>query len=150
MNSRSSVWQRPDPPDPARAGRLNVLVIDDSESARKTMASRLSAAGYCVYELASAIGATRTILRNRIGAVIVDVSMPGLSGDKLVGVLRRNASLSALVIIVTSTDVRCLEQIAGDSNVDAVLPKNRVSEELVRLLQYHLAARRLWAPNAAE
>lgn len=73
--------------------------------------------------------------RNNIAAAIVDLSMPGLSGDKLVGVLRSNARLSRLVVIVVSGQSHEeLERIADECEVDAVLGKRQVAARLVPLL----------------
>lgn len=113
----------------------SVLIIDDSPAARAAIAATLRIAGYCVFELASAIGATRMILRNNIAAVIVDLGMPGLSGDKLVGLLRSNPRLSQLVVIVVSgQDSAELQRIANECPVDAVLPKRDVNSRLIYLL----------------
>lgn len=114
----------------------NVLIIDDSPAARASIAAMLRIAGYGVFELSSAIGATRMILRNNIAAVIVDLGMPGLSGDKLVGLLRANPRLSQLVVIVASGQSgEELERIKNECPVDAVLSKREVSGRLVHLLE---------------
>jgi len=132
----------------ARGPRVNVLVIDDSESARAGISAVLVNAGFPVFELPSAIGASRTILRNNIGAVVVDVSMPGLSGDKLVTVLRKNGALSTLAIIVVSSDAAQLALIANDPGIDAVIPKSAIATELVAAIERHVGApRRESAPG---
>ena len=114
----------------------SVLIIDDSPAARAAIAATLRLTGYNVFELSSAIGATRTILRNNIAAVIVDLGMPGLSGDKLVGLLRSNARLSQLVIIVVSGQSNEeLERIGKECSVDAVLPKRDIGSRLLYILE---------------
>jgi DNA-binding response OmpR family regulator len=119
----------------------NVLIIDDSAAARASIASTLRLAGYCVFELSSAIGATRTILRNNISAVIVDLGMPGLSGDKLVGLLRSNRRLSNLVVIVVSGQSGAeLERIGSECRVDAILEKRDIGGRLVHVLEQLLRA----------
>ena len=119
----------------------NVLIIDDSAAARASIASTLRLAGYGVFELSSAIGATRTILRSNISAVIVDLGMPGLSGDKLVGLLRSNRRLSNLVVIVVSGQSgEELERISGECRVDAILEKRDISSRLVHILEQLLRA----------
>lgn len=117
-------------------GPLRVLVIDDSAVARMKMVELLSEAGYRVFELASAIGATRTIMRNEVVAVIADVSMPGLSGDKLVGVLRKNPRLGNLVVILVSgREDHELRQIMSEQQVDSVLSKRDIEHRLVPTLE---------------
>jgi CheY-like chemotaxis protein len=114
---------------------VRVLVIDDSETARAAIRGTLRGAGYEVLELPSAIGATRTILRNHIDAVIIDLTMPGLSGDMLMRMLRNNARLQGLVIVVVSgVAAASLESIRAEGGADAVLAKTDVQTELARVL----------------
>jgi CheY-like chemotaxis protein len=120
-----------------------ILVIDDSPSARAVICSMLSEWGYEVFELSSSIGATRIIVRNEIDAAIVDVSMPGLSGDKLVGVLRENPKLEGLVILVISgRDPEQLEAIGRTLPVDGVLAKRELHERLLPTLSRLMFRRR--------
>jgi CheY-like chemotaxis protein len=117
-------------PSPAR-----VLVIDDSEVSRAALAETLERAGCQVFQLPSAIGATRMILRHNLRAVIVDVNMPGLSGDRLVAVLRTNPRLRDLAIIVVSgvSGVE-LDNICRDTGADGALDKGRITTELWPML----------------
>lgn len=112
-----------------------VLVIDDSEVSRVALTETLERAGCQVFQLPSAIGATRLILRHSLRAAIVDVNMPGLSGDRLVAVLRSNPRLRDLAIIVVSgrSDVE-LETICRETGADGALDKGRVSSDLWPLL----------------
>jgi len=119
--------------------RPRVLVVDDSDTARRTMGDLLQAAGYHVFDLPSAIGATRTILRNQIAAVVLDLSMPGLSGDKLVELLRKNSRLAKLVIVVVSGDSGQLRRLAATLPVNAVLGKSKIASRLVITLAHALA-----------
>ncbi len=115
---------------------MRVLVIDDSPVARAALRQHLLDGGMEVFELPSAIGATREITRNRIDAAVVDVSMPGLSGDKLVSVLRSNARLKDLVIVLVSAKPTAeLEEIERTCACDAVLSKDDVKEKLVAVLR---------------
>lgn len=132
------------PPQRARDGEATrALVIDDSELARSFIARLLADAGFEVLTQASAIGATRTIVHNRVRLVVVDVSMPGLNGDKLVGVLRSNPRLAGLTIIVVSGQPsQELERIAAETPADAVLSKTGLEEQLLPLLARLMRTRR--------
>lgn len=124
------------------ASSLRVLVIDDSEITRAQLRDQLEHVGMTVFEQPSGIGATRQILQNQVDAAVVDVSMPGLSGDKLVGVLRKNPRLKDLIIVVISarsTEELNVLSIGVDAN--AFMSKERVHHELVPLLN-KLARRR--------
>jgi len=115
--------------------KSNVLVIDDSEIARSHISGILSDANYVVFEQPSAIGATRAIREHSVSAVVVDVSMPGLSGDKLVGVLRKNQRLDGLVVIVVTGKTQ--DELSGMcelATADAVLFKDQLETSLVKTL----------------
>lgn len=124
---------------------MRVLVIDDSAVARATLRRTLVEAGFEVFELPSGIGATRTLLQKAIDAAVIDVTMPGLSGDKLVTVLRQNPRLSHLVIVLISAKSRDeLQEVAQSCGVDDILTKDEVGDQLVACL------RRLLLPGSAE
>lgn len=115
---------------------MRVLVIDDSDVARAQLRHILSSAGMEVFEQASAIGATRTIVQHDIDVALVDVSMPGLSGDKLVSVLRSNPRLYRLrVVLVSAKSAEELRELGLKSGADAVLSKSQVASQLVDLLR---------------
>jgi CheY-like chemotaxis protein len=135
---------------PTRSGRLpssatntpgpRVLVIDDAEVSRLGMAEVLAMAGCQVLQLASAIGATRMILQNKVQAAIIDVAMPGLSGDKLITLLRNNPRLRDLAIIVVSArSQEELEAIRVATGADAALDKAVIATELWPTLERLLA-----------
>ena len=108
-----------------------VLVIDDDDVARELLSSTLRGVGHEVYVLPSAIGATREIFHNAIDAVVVDVLLPDISGDKLTRVLRRNARGHHLaIILVSSRSVSELAALAKAAGADAVVAKSEIRHEL--------------------
>jgi CheY-like chemotaxis protein len=116
-----------------------ILVIDDSETARLTMKRMLEAGGYRVLTLPSAIGASRLIQRETVNAVVVDVTMPGLPGDKLVEMLRKNARTRELVILVVSgCEPDELEAIRARCGADEAVLKREIGAALVPSLARNL------------
>jgi len=112
-----------------------ILVIDDSPTARAKICATLRGAGYEVVELGSAIGATRTVLREQVRAVVADVSMPGLTGDKLVAVLRRTPRLNGLpIVLVSGESDEELARIRREEEVDEVIPKHALEQMLLPVL----------------
>jgi PleD family two-component response regulator len=110
-------------------GAQAVLVIDDSEIARVSMARVLQEAGYRVFALPSPIGATRAIMKNKVGVVVADVLMPGMRGDRLAALFRSNPRFRSLGVILVSgaADVE-LHELALEVRADATLQKSRLSE----------------------
>jgi DNA-binding response OmpR family regulator len=111
-----------------------VLVIADSEEMREQLAAILSQEGFVVFEQPSAIGATRSIRQNGIRAVVVDVTVPGFRGEKLVSVMRENPRLDGLVIVVVTDETAEQGSVKGLEAVDAVLDRSGIEFRLVPLL----------------
>jgi CheY-like chemotaxis protein len=110
---------------------MRVLVIDDDDIARELLASTLEASGHEVFALATAIGATREIFQNAIDAVVLDVMMPNINGDKLARLLRQNSRGKALaIVLVSSRPMEELRALAVSAQADAVLPKSAIRAEL--------------------
>ncbi len=101
-----------------------VLVIDDNEVARELMTSLLTEAGHRVHSLSTPIGATRTIVREKVSVVVIDVEMPALRGDKLVSLFRNNPRFSKLgLVLVSGAPEEELVEIGRAVGADAVVPK---------------------------
>jgi CheY-like chemotaxis protein len=126
---------------PAGSAKVpRVLVIDDTEISRLAMVEILAKAGCQVLQLASAIGATRMILQHKVQAAVIDVAMPGLSGDKLITLLRDNPRLQGLAIIVVSArSQEELDAIRAATGADAALDKAHLATELWPMLERILA-----------
>ncbi len=119
----------------ATGERLRAMIVDDSEIVRLTLRRKLESVGYDVVELASAIGASREILRQKVHAVLLDVSMPGLSGDRFVSVLRSTPRLEGLAVILVSGETEArLAELRTSSRADGVVSKSRIDTDLLPLL----------------
>jgi CheY-like chemotaxis protein len=115
--------------------KLRVLVIDDDDIAREMLCETLRNSGHEVHELSSAIGATRAIAQNKIEAVVLDVIMPSINGDKLARLLREAARGDRLaIVLVSGRPMDELVGLAAAARADAVLPKSEVRKNLGRTL----------------
>lgn len=119
-----------------------VLLIDDDDIAREYLASLMRDAGHEVFELPSPIGATRTILSEGIEAVVLDVFMPDMDGDKSAKMLRENSRLSALaIVLVSSSEPEKLREIAERVKADAIVCKADARTNLVSTVRAAIRAR---------
>lgn len=110
---------------------MRILIIDDDDVARELLSSTLKHAGHEVFELATAIGATRAIFAHDIDAVVVDVMLPDISGDKLARVLRQNPRGAGLaIVLVSSRPIEELRSLAAIAQADGVLPKAEIRRRL--------------------
>jgi CheY-like chemotaxis protein len=110
-----------------RGGNHTVLIIDDSEIARAEMTRVLADAGLRVIGLSSPIGATRAILQHRVDAVVIDLMMPSMRGDRLAALFRGNPRFASLgVILVSGEDEQELTRLLSEADADAVVPKSEL------------------------
>lgn len=113
-----------------RQGR--VLVIDDDEIARELLGSELKQAGFEVLSLPSPIGASRMIQEHDVRAVVLDVVMPAMSGDRLVTLLRNNPRFSNLaLVLVSGQGMPELHRLAALVGADGVVNKKDIRKALV-------------------
>jgi PleD family two-component response regulator len=119
----------------------SVLVIDDSEIARSEMVRVLQEAGLRAVGISSPIGATRAILTHRADAVVIDIMMPGMRGDRLAALFRGNTRLKDLAVILVSGEVQTeLKRISQEVGADDVVQKGRLRElapAVLRAIQSH-------------
>ncbi len=111
------------------------LVIDDDDIARELVVSILRDGGYETFELPSPIGAIQMISREKIDLLVLDIMMPGLSGDKLAKMLRANPRLGRIgIVLVSSCDVAQLEKVAANVRADAIVLKREIRQKLLPTL----------------
>jgi CheY-like chemotaxis protein len=125
-------------PDPAPAA-ATILVAEDDATQRQLYVEVLVHAGYRVLEAADGAHTIKIAHEQRPDLVIVDVSMPGMSGWNVVRQLREDYSLGALrVVMVTGlseTWDRDASIAAGaDSHLTKPLAPERLLAEIKRVL----------------
>ena len=62
---------------------VDVLVVDDHEAIRSSVAELLRSAGYSVAEAENGARALELLAVSEVGAVVLDLRMPGVSGLKV-------------------------------------------------------------------
>jgi CheY-like chemotaxis protein len=124
--------------------RPRVLVIDDDEVALEAIREVLVDAGFEPHCLSSPIGATSVIVTQGIEAVVVDLNMPVMSGDRFISLLRswdRIRDLPAVLISESSQDT--LDGIAGILSAVRTVTKSNMRQALPQALQRLLARDRV-------
>ncbi|HEY5658753.1 MAG TPA: response regulator [Myxococcota bacterium] len=96
---------------------MKVFVIDDDPVTLEVIRATLESLGHEVVTLKSPIGAAATMMRERPDLALVDVQMPGLSGDDWLRLIREKKLLGK------------------DLNVDFVLHSGLPAEELEHLVK---------------
>lgn len=81
-----------------------VCIVDDDESVRESLAGLLKSSGFVARAFASADEFLAGYEPRRIGCLILDVTMPGMSGADLQEHLRARGGCPPLVFITARTE----------------------------------------------
>ena len=92
-------------------GRL--LAVDDNEFNRDLLARRLRREGYQVELAADGYAALELIRSGRFDVILLDIMMPGLSGMELLSIIRREHSIAALPVIMTTARDQSADIVEG-------------------------------------
>lgn len=105
----------------APAAKLNILIVDDEVQIRRLLRLTLEAAGYLVREAENGSLGLNEAAVQRPDAVILDLSLPDLSG---IEVLRRLREWSQIPVLILSVRNGEAEKIAAlDAGADDYLTK---------------------------
>jgi len=122
--------------------RLKVMVVDDDALVLEVAAATLESRGYLVTTRESALGTTLAIRRERPDIVLLDVHMPGLSGDSLAKVLfEARSGHEPVVILYSATDAEELGQLARSCGAAGAIEKSSDPTHLIRRLEQIVAQR---------
>jgi CheY-like chemotaxis protein len=102
--SRTSLLDngRPAGPRGGRPRQRNVLLVDDDTDIRETLATVLEGQGYKVRCAENGAQALEMMQGRKPGVVVLDLMMPVMSGWQFLDVVRGDAELSRVPIVVLS------------------------------------------------
>lgn len=72
---------------------MKVLVLDDDPVVLEVTAAVLESLGHEVLTRERALGSTQVLITEQPEVALVDIEMPGLSGDELIRLVRENSLL---------------------------------------------------------
>ena len=141
-------------PEPRARQAQRILLVEPNRSAMGVLARRLGEAGYRVVAAESAQVAVAELHRLPIDLVLAELAMPQMSGIELTRLIRDDAALSDLpVILISGRSDRAGAVRALEAGADDVVVKPFHHEVLLariaRQLARALTVKRLHADNAA-
>ena len=123
-----------------------ILVIDDSEKQRAEIRAAVADCGLFdrILEAADGIRGLKLLISEPIDAVLCDLEMPGLDGEKLLRVKRESPGHANLpfLFLTASTDHARRARLLEDGACDAI-QKPFHKADLVARLQLHMKVKRL-------
>ncbi|MCP4402847.1 MAG: response regulator [bacterium] len=100
-----------------------LLVIDDSEDVRN-LTSQVLSDEHEVLTIDSWVHATEYIFKHDIDLILLDINMPGLSGDKLAEVLKKSVkSKDVNIVLFSAMDESDLRRKAKEADAMGYIPK---------------------------
>jgi two-component system, chemotaxis family, chemotaxis protein CheY len=103
-------------------GKVSVLVVDDNEPMRETIASILSGEGNQCESAENGVEALQKCKGKRFDAVVTDLDMPEMDGITLTRELTR-CFLDLPVMLMTAHEGESLERVARDAGAREFLRK---------------------------
>lgn len=109
------------------AARGKVLIVDDSPIVLAVCRERLEDVGYEVAVRESALGTSAMVLRDKPDAVLMDVDLPGLSGDQIATLIKKNDTLGGdngpVIILHSSLSAPVLTRLAEQCGAAGFIQK---------------------------
>jgi len=114
---------------------MRILVVDDDPDMLSMVMRMLRAAGMEVVTSNSSIGVSNLVRRVEPDIVLLDVNIPELSVDALLGLIRRTAPPKTRFVLYSSRSDAELRTIAQRVNADGWISKSTEMTELADYLR---------------
>lgn len=114
-----------------------IMIVDDEEDIRDALSYFLQNMGYETIECQDGLAAWNYLHQNtsKPGIILLDLSMPRMSGDQLLVHLKNHDELKAIPVIVVSA----LSDSLRDDSVVAAVKKPFSLEQLSQLISTHIS-----------
>ncbi len=131
LTTAPTVVSIPDDTSPVRNFTGAILIAEDHEDSRKTLAKVLRRMGYRVVEAENGREVLELVRQERPMVVLMDVNMPGMDGIETTLALRHDPGFHDLPIFALTGDVTIdNQQRIGEAGVDGYLEKPVTWEKL--------------------
>ena len=132
-------------------GAKRILIVDDHAVVREGLARILAAAGegWTVGEASSGFQAIEWLRRERADLVIVDLSMPGMSGLELIRRIRDEFGRVAMLVLSMHAEEQYAMR-AFKAGANGYVTKDGASTELIRAVRKVMGGGAYVTPDLAE
>lgn len=121
--------------------KQKVLIVDDSLLILEIYKNILESEGFEVITSNTPFGTVSLIASEKPNIVLLDVFMPGLSGDRLVTVVRKDKNLNnTKLLLFSDRPAEELQSITTSCNADGFIRKSRDHTEVAQSVRSWIAA----------
>lgn len=114
---------------------LRVLVVDDDALQLEMIQRALRLEGFDVTTTRAALGVSNLVRSFEPDAVLLDVNIPALTGDRLLTVARKHAPPSTRFFLYSACDESRLRALAAETGADGWISKSTGSTEVAARLR---------------
>ena len=79
-----------------------ILIVDGNDTFRESLAGSIKSLGHEVFEAATGLDAIEKAFSTRPDLIIMDVQLPGMSGDEVIKRLKSNVSTQNIPVVIDS------------------------------------------------
>jgi DNA-binding NtrC family response regulator len=115
-----------------RGGKTKILIVDDSALVREAVAMILEERGYLVVAIDSVFSFAQTLNTERPDLVLIDVTMPAMTGDKLIEIAQKHHTWRCPMVLLSDRGVAELERLARACGAAGYIQKTGNAEILAR------------------
>lgn len=120
---------------------VRIMVVDDSQTIRRTAESLLTKAGYEVVTAQDGFEALAVLARTLPSLVFIDIMMPRLDGYQACALIKGNPQFAKVPVIMLSSKDGLFDRARGRLvGSDQYLTKPFTREELLAAVESHLGA----------
>jgi CheY-like chemotaxis protein len=129
-------------PEHAAIAAPNVLVVDDSLSARRTLAQVIADAGFEARTAVDGLDAIDAIEERTPDLILLDLEMPRMNGLELAAHLRADEQTQEIpIVMVTSRSTAKHREQAHAAGIDAFITKPYQDDELAEQIRLLIPSR---------
>lgn len=119
--------------------KKKVLVVDDSETIRRTAEALLKKEGYDVFVAEDGFKAFSSIVDFNPDIIFLDIMMPRLDGYQVCSVIKNNKEYEHIPVVMLSSKDSIFDKARGKvSGSEVFMSKPFSKEELVNVIKAHL------------
>ena len=107
-----------------------IMVVDDCEITLEVTRLHLEEAGFEVITRSRPLGTTAEIIRTKPDCVLVDVSMPGLTGDNIIKIVRES-TIETRIVLFSAKESNELRELSRECGADGYIKKTNDKSELI-------------------
>ncbi len=112
--------------------KKGILIVDDDKVLLEIARDALTREGYSVITSDQSLGTSQRVAKIKPHLIVMDVSMPGLGGDRICKILKEsNINKEMKILLYSSKGQDQLKKLAAEAGADDFLTKSSNSQELV-------------------